>query len=290
MSTIKQPIFDHRVEDVAAQRQQHGDELFRSAERFSIAWDIHCGNAQHLQIGQPYRLVEGRIFRLLQGTIRATANLLEYEHSAGDVLLLPPNCIIELKEMSPDTHMQILSYDDTAFQQHNQQIISLTPSEDELAEIDALISLIWRCFGHEPFRKQETQALFQALQAQIVSIYETEQAHQPIAKDSRQQAIFRQFLQLVNTHCRQQRALDFCAKSLFVTPHYLSTMTKQVSGVNATQWINRAVIYEAKLLLRYTDRQVAAIAYDLNFPNPAFFNKFFKREVGMTPKEYRDNK
>ena len=43
----------------------------------------------------------------------------------------------------------------------------------------------------------------------------------------------------------------------------------------------------AKVMLRYSSRQVAEVAYVLNFPNVSFFCKFFKHATGQTPQEYR---
>ena len=54
--------------------------------------------------------------------------------------------------------------------------------------------------------------------------------------------------------------------------------------------IDRALITQAKVLLRHSDKSVAQISEDLNFPNPAFFSKYFKRLTAMTPLEYREGK
>ena len=55
-------------------------------------------------------------------------------------------------------------------------------------------------------------------------------------------------------------------------------------------WINRATLLRAKLLLRTGDLLTYEIAERLHFANPPAFNAFFKRETGLTPKEYRHNK
>ena len=54
------------------------------------------------------------------------------------------------------------------------------------------------------------------------------------------------------------------------------------------QWINRYVIQQAKIKLRYNDQPVWEIAEEMNFANASFFSKFFKKETGMTPKQYRE--
>ena len=51
------------------------------------------------------------------------------------------------------------------------------------------------------------------------------------------------------------------------------------------EWVNQAVILEAKVLLKHSDLLTYQIAD--HFPNPSFFSKFFKRMTGMTPQEYQ---
>ena len=65
------------------------------------------------------------------------------------------------------------------------------------------------------------------------------------------------------------------------------SVIREVSGQTVMQWIHRHIIQQAKLQLKYSDLPVWQIAESLNFPNPSFFSKFFKRETGMTPNEFR---
>ena len=69
----------------------------------------------------------------------------------------------------------------------------------------------------------------------------------------------------------------------------MSTIVSNVSGKTAKYWIDEAIVNAIKVQLRYTDKQVSEIAYDMNFPNPSFFCKYFKRLTGMTPIDYRDS-
>ena len=104
---------------------------------------------------------------------------------------------------------------------------------------------------------------------------------------STQKAMFDRFIDLVNKHCREQRHLSFYAERICVTERYLGTIVRQVSGVTAKEWIDKAVITAAKVMLRYTNKTVAEIADNLNFPNPSFFCKYFKRITGKTPQDCR---
>lgn len=74
------------------------------------------------------------------------------------------------------------------------------------------------------------------------------------------------------------------------TPKYLSSIIKQASGESATEWIIHTVIRNAQALLENSQLTVQQVADYLNFPTPSFFGQYFKKHVGMTPKEYRLSK
>ena len=110
------------------------------------------------------------------------------------------------------------------------------------------------------------------------------------AKRTRNEIIMEDFLQLVQKHYKQERMIRFYAEKLFVTPKYLSVVVKNASGKTAGQWIDDYVVLEAKALLKSTDMTVLQISDEMNFPSQSFFGKFFKREVGVSPKQYREMK
>lgn len=99
--------------------------------------------------------------------------------------------------------------------------------------------------------------------------------------------LFKEFINLVMEMYQEQREVSWYAEKLCVTPKYLSTVVKEVSGERASQWIESCVIMEAKSLLKYSDKTIQEISYRLNFPNPSFFGAYFKKYSGMTPGAYR---
>ena len=84
--------------------------------------------------------------------------------------------------------------------------------------------------------------------------------------------------------------MSFYARQLNITPKYLSSVVKEVSGKTAAKWIDESVILEAKSLLKYSGMSIQEIAYCLNFPNQSFFGKYFRSHTGMTPSAYRMSK
>ena len=97
----------------------------------------------------------------------------------------------------------------------------------------------------------------------------------------------KKFLTLVKEHFRKERQLQFYADTLCITPRYLSRVVKESTGSSAAEWIERCVVLEARALLKSTNMTIQQISDELNFPSQTFFGKYFKRHVGMSPKEYR---
>jgi AraC family transcriptional regulator, transcriptional activator of pobA len=105
-----------------------------------------------------------------------------------------------------------------------------------------------------------------------------------------QQILLQKFTQLVNNFYIDKRTIEEYAETLHVTPNYLSHSIKSASGKNALSFINERLLSEAKSLIRFTNFDMAEIAYRLNFSDPANFGKFFKKNTGQTPLEFRKTK
>lgn len=102
-----------------------------------------------------------------------------------------------------------------------------------------------------------------------------------------QQTLFQKYLQLVNNFYIEKRTVVEYAELLNITAHHLSQSLKKVSDRNALSFINDRLLSEAKTFIKFTDLDIAEIAYQLNFSDPANFGKFFKKHAGMTPLEFR---
>ena len=79
--------------------------------------------------------------------------------------------------------------------------------------------------------------------------------------------------------------IQFMADRLNLSPSYLGDLIKRSTGTNASKYIQRMVIQEAKNLLS-SGQNISQTAYSLGFDYPQHFTRFFKREEGITPKEY----
>lgn len=104
---------------------------------------------------------------------------------------------------------------------------------------------------------------------------------------SRHDWVVDEFMTLIQAHFKQERAMQFYADKLCITPKYLSILIKQSTGLSGNAIIDRRVALEAKALLKSTNMTIQQVSDELNFQSQSFFGKYFKRVVGMSPSEYK---
>ena len=98
---------------------------------------------------------------------------------------------------------------------------------------------------------------------------------------------FKRFQQLVEQHFANWHQVSAYASALGCSEKSLARAAHEVTGVTAKMIIVARISLEAKRLLAHTTSPVARIAERLGFDEPTNFTKFFKREAGCTPAEFR---
>lgn len=104
---------------------------------------------------------------------------------------------------------------------------------------------------------------------------------------SRKKIHFNNFAEMVRKNFRIYRDVAFYADKLCITVKYLTEIVKEQTGQSALEFISKYVIIEAKALLLSTTLSIQQIADTLNFPSQSVFGKYFKRETGISPRQYR---
>jgi AraC family transcriptional activator of pobA len=92
---------------------------------------------------------------------------------------------------------------------------------------------------------------------------------------------------LVEEHFQKERQLAFYAERLAMTVDRLNDHVRRVTGVTAGHLIRQRVLTEAKRQLVFTTQTIHEIAYDLAFSDPSHFARFFRKQTGTTPHEFR---
>ena len=95
------------------------------------------------------------------------------------------------------------------------------------------------------------------------------------------------YQQLVEQNAIHQHKVETYAEDLSITLAHLSECVRDVTGMTAGEILRRQLLLEARRLLAYSNGTVAAVADELNFADASYFGRFFKRETGQTPLQFR---
>ena len=99
----------------------------------------------------------------------------------------------------------------------------------------------------------------------------------------------RRLRELVELHFREQPSAAFLADRLGVSPAHLNRLARTAFGESVGRLVVGQILRAAKRDLVITPTPVQAIAFSLGFSDPAYFNRFFRKETGMTPGAYRNS-
>jgi two-component system response regulator YesN len=83
-------------------------------------------------------------------------------------------------------------------------------------------------------------------------------------------------------------SLDDVSRIVDISPYYFSKLFKEVTGENFIEYLTNIRIEEAKKLLQNRDVSIKNICVDTGYSDPNYFSRIFKKQVGVTPTEYRE--
>lgn len=95
-------------------------------------------------------------------------------------------------------------------------------------------------------------------------------------------------LRLIDNHYIVEHSPQFYAGELGISASRLNQISRQHLRRTVTQLAHDRLVLEARRDLGVTDRDVQAIGHRLGFDDPSYFTRFFRRETGLTPLEFRD--
>jgi len=76
-------------------------------------------------------------------------------------------------------------------------------------------------------------------------------------------------------------------KKMNISPKHLNAICKQSTNKTVTELIHGRILTEAKRLLSYSTLNIKQISFDLGFNDLSYFQRFFKKRTGKTPREFR---
>lgn len=283
------------------------EEISEKIDPFAIKNFIISDKATTPQLSSDYPFtLDGVAFVIcIKGKGRIKVNFKEYKVTKNTIVTILPYFVTELLEKDDDFLMEFLIFSNdflpeipsTSNFDISKSLVQSSCFQATQEEVDKLLdfhSFIVKQHKRKdhPFREEMVKSLLFGLLTEIGAIYynkfiKTEEEDK-LSPASRQNEIVSKFFKLLILNHKQKKNLKFYADKMFLTPKYLSTTLRDRTGRTAMDWINEALVASTKYLLKTTDMTVAQISEELNFPNPSFFGRFFKKHTGITPVKYKE--
>lgn len=162
--------------------------------------------------------------------------------------------------------------------------VSQTDTESEVEIVRILEKILAEYRQDKPMKFEAIRAYLKILLIEAQRLNHVAAANTATGKHS---DLVYNFQVLVNQYFHEKKAIYEYARALNVNEHYLNQLVKKQTGKTAGSILKERIVLEAKCLLLYTKLDVAQIAYELNFPEPSNFMRFFKTYEKQTPSEFR---
>ena len=239
-----------------------------------------------------------------QGQISVSIEGRLHHLTANKVLILSPNTFVDSYLASDDADVTLLCFSLQPLENNlmlNKTMIRsrlfikqhpvLEITDDYREEMALFYSIVPVIKGKEKkkYHKEIVESLRRCLAYMYLSIVE-QQMEGMIANDSiadKQELLFADFLDLLEKKQGKLRKINDIASLLNISPKYLSSSIKKASGKNAQYWVHMTCIKAIQHKLKYSNKSIKEISFEMGFPDLSFFGKFFKTQTGMSPKEYR---
>lgn len=235
-----------------------------------------------------------------KGTIKYHLDTQKQFITPGDILIVSERHVVDHYQPSPDMEGLCMIMSVNFFHEiiqdvrdvsalflftRNHPVISLKRKEQEAFK--EYFHVIQQKIGDKGnfFRKDLVRTLLLAMLYDVGNIiYRVKENDKP---RTRAEAIFADFIKLVETNYRQERRVRWYAQQLCITAKYLSEMVKGASKRTPNEWIDNYTLMELRVLLKNSTKSIKEIAEEMNFPNQSFMGKYFKLHVGISPSQYR---
>lgn len=246
-------------------------------------------------VKEPICISEGRLIRVAAGSATYRINLEDYHLSTHDIIVIPPESIIEIIAHSHDFSIEALvcsSLPGIRQEEYTRlipgRITHLSLTSDEWERQTRFILLLSTLLDMAEPPMDAVSHLIISMVIDLKRIIPKEALNQSVRKMSRGEQTFHQFLRLANEHGYRERNVTFYADRLLITPNHLSAIVRQQSGQTVIDWLTERTLTEARILLRHSSMMMYEIAERLNFPEATVFGRYFKKHTGTTPLAYRN--
>lgn len=230
-----------------------------------------------------------------QGACRVGIDHGQYRLSAHEAIGIHPGQIHQILDKSDDTAATMLFVDSAFVEKQDKEILAryaLAPFPLELSiplytEIQQLLQMIARRMreAENDLSKPVVQNLARALTG--IFSQAIQQAISQSPQNNRHIDIALALKGVLDNEIHPNRRPSHYAQRLHISSVYLNEVVKNVTGLTASQYIQRETITRAKRQLLYTSQSIKEIAANLGFDDYAYFTRLFTKVTGESPSSFR---
>ncbi len=272
--------------------QQFGVEIFTQNNIF-----------ERISTDKPFRPDNPAFIFIKSGSIKLRQHFRDLELSANTFMVTDPQTVYELISVSDDFQSRMVSYKREfisalslkfnrliTYRYFRQQMNVAVPLfQDDLDVVWKSVNFLKYILDSETemiYKKEIVEHLFSVFCYQMAGIISKED-NNSMNQMSRQEEIVFVFLNDLANHHLNNRQVDFYAARQSITTRHLSSVVKMITGKSASHVIASIVINEAKVYLNSSKMPISEISTKLGFSDQYSFSHFFKKHLGISPSQYR---
>lgn len=229
------------------------------------------------------------------GSGKIQLNFRNYDITEKDVIVMYPQSVLLLnnKDINSNFRIKYISFTLEFISEFDSSYLNSAETifktdNDEYSNLIDIYSLLERKYNskNEIHKAEILRYTLLASTYEFCTILERRGVSSlliPQHKDN----ILKDFFSLLVEYHKTSRKIEFYAQKLFITPQYLSAVIKKWTDRTVLEWIHESIILSVKIMLRTSDLTIQGIAEHVGYPDATSFIKFFKKQMGVTPKEYR---
>jgi AraC family transcriptional regulator, transcriptional activator of pobA len=244
-------------------------------EYYEILWFTHC-RGKHMVEFITYDLTPNTLFVFSRNQIHAFINITDLK---GHLLRFSKTFLRRL----PESYTAAMTH--SLFKMHDSPVRQL--SDENVLTLSSLINLI-NSESQQPHRPFHENMLALLLHAFLIEI----ERLKPLKGDLSNERwttlkTYYQFSALLEKYYIEHYPVEHYAELLGLSAKRLGEICKQAAGMTPKRIIEEHLGLEAKRLLRHSDLSIKEISFRLGFEDPAYFSRFFKKTVSMSPSAFR---
>ena len=241
----------------------------------------------------------------LNGEGQVTMNGEDYRVHRNQLLLGMPRAIYaHYRQLTPDFQVKIIGISTRSFNSSifmtkniwrnfyfliNNPVIDVEDDDVLLLSHYYELANVKIHSARSPFHQAIMMSLLHCVIFELLAITDRVEKIELSEQDHMTQShvLFKHFVELLAENEGRVRSVAEYADMLYVTPKYLSSIVKQISGRTALDLIHETTTHSIVRQLKYTDKSIKEIAAEMKFPSLSFFGKFVKKQLGVSPKKFR---